>query len=120
MCIRLWHVPKISRKFVGEWNFVLLCYSHVENRTGYHSALAQLFRGIFSQGTWRKLSMETKERDAPVVGAFAPVPLSVYRDDQFANLSVPFQNAMPLDTHESVKPPSVSNSHNSQSFPNQL
>ena len=75
MCIRLWHVPKISRKFVGEWNFVLLCYGHVENRTGYHPALVQLFRGIFLQGTWRTLSMEAKERDAPVVGAFAPVPL---------------------------------------------
>jgi len=45
--------------------------------------------------------METKERDAPVVDAFTPVALSVYGDDQFANLSVPLQNAMPLDTHTS-------------------
>jgi len=101
MCIRLWHVPKISRKFVGEWNFVLLCHGHDENRTGNHPALVQLFRGIFLQGTWRTLSMEAKERDAPVIGAFTPVHLSVYRDDQFANLSVPLQNAMRLDTHTS-------------------
>jgi len=64
--------------------------------------------------------MEAKERDAPVVNAFANVPLSVYRDDQFANLSVPLENAMPLDTHESAKPSSVPSSHNSLSFPNQL
>jgi len=52
MCIRLWHDPKISRKFAGEWNFVLLlCYGRDENRTGYHPALVQLFRGIFLQGT---------------------------------------------------------------------
>jgi len=31
--------------------------------------------------------MDAKERDAPAVGAFTPVLLSVYRDDQFANLS---------------------------------
>jgi len=40
-------------------------------------------------------SREVKDRDASVVGAFTPVSLSVYRDDQFAKLSVPFQNAMP-------------------------
>jgi len=36
----------------------------------------------------------------PVVGAFTPVSLSVYRDDQF-DLSVAFQNALPFDTHTS-------------------
>jgi len=55
MCISLWHVPKISRNFVGEWNFDLLCYGRYENRIGYQSALVQLFRGIFLQGTWRTL-----------------------------------------------------------------
>jgi len=62
-----------------------------------------LFRGIFLQGTWRTLSREAKEREAPVVCAFTPVSLSVYRDDhdQFANLSVPCQNAMLLNTHTS-------------------
>ena len=41
-------------------------------------------------------------------------------DDQFANLSAPFQNAMPLDTHESAKPPSVPSSPNSLSNVSQL
>jgi len=36
-------------------------------------------------------------------------------DSQFANLSAPFQNAMPLDTHESVKSSSVPSSPNSLS-----
>ena len=40
--------------------------------------------------------------------------LFVYRDNQFANLSVPFQNDMPLDTHESAKSSGV------QSYPNSL
>ena len=34
---------------------------------------------------------EAKQSDAPVVGAFNPVALVVYGDDQFASLSVPFQ-----------------------------
>ena len=51
MCIRLCDVAKISREFVGEWNFVLLCYGRDENRTGYHPALVQLLRGIFLQST---------------------------------------------------------------------
>jgi len=43
MRTRLWHVPKISRKFVGEQNFVLLCYGRDESRTWYHPALVPLF-----------------------------------------------------------------------------
>jgi len=50
-----------------------------------------------------------------MVGAFTPVSLFVYGDDQFANLPVPFQNAMTLDTHESAKPPGVLDSPNSPS-----
>jgi len=46
-------------------------------------------------------------RDVAVVVSFTPVSFFVYGDDQFANLSAPFQNAMPLDTHMSVKPPRV-------------
>jgi len=34
----------------------------------------------------------------------------IYGDDQFANLSAPFQSAMPLDTHESAKSSSVPSS----------
>ena len=59
-------------------------------------------------------SRETKQRDAAVVGSFSPIFLFVYGDDQFAILSVPFQNAMSLDTHESAKPSGV------LSYPNSL
>jgi len=89
-----------------EWKFVLKCYGRDENRTGNHPALVQLFswhHGMHS-------SWETKQRYATVVGSFTPFSLFVYGDDQFANLSVPFQNAMPLDTHESAKPSSVPSS----------
>jgi len=74
---------------------------------GYHPALVQLF-------SWRHgmhSSWETKKRDAAVVGSFTPVFLFVYGDDQFPNLSVPFQNAMPLAT----QPPDVLSSPNSLS-----
>jgi len=111
MCIRLWHAPRISRKFAGEWKFVLECYGHNENRTGYHPALVPLFSlhvGIHS--AW-----EDKQRDALVVGSFTPGSLFVYENDQFANLSVPFQNAMPLDTHQSAKPSGVLRSPSSLS-----
>jgi len=57
-------------------------------------------------------SWEAKQRDAAVVGSFTPVSLFVYGDDQFANLSVPFQNAMLLDTQPSgvlSSPNSLSN-----------
>jgi len=52
-------------------------------------------------------SWEAKERDAAVFGSFTPVSLFVYGDDQFANLSVTFQSAMALDTHEAAQPSSV-------------
>ena len=44
----------------------------------------------------------------------------VYGNDQFANLSVPFQNAMPLDTHESAKSSSFPSSPNPLSNFSQL
>jgi len=43
---------------------------------------------------------ETKQRDVAIVGSFTPVSLFVYVDDQFTNLSVPFQNVMPFDTQQ--------------------
>jgi len=46
-------------------------------------------------------SWEAKQRDAAVAGSFTPASLFVYGDDQFANLSVSFQNAIPLDTQPS-------------------
>jgi len=55
------------------------------------------------------------QKDVLVVGSFIPVSLSVYGDDQLAHLAVPFQNAMPLDTHESAKTSCVLSSHNSLS-----
>jgi len=55
MCRRLWHTPKISRKFAGEWRFGLWCYGRDESRPGYRPALVRLFRGIFFQGTWHIL-----------------------------------------------------------------
>jgi len=36
----------------------------------------------------------------------------VCEDDQFANISAPFQKTMPLDTHESTKPSRVPSSRN--------
>ena len=58
-------------------------------------------------------SWEAKQRDIPVVGAFTPACLVAFVDDQFANLSVPFQNAMTFDTHESAKSSGVASSPNS-------
>ena len=111
MCIRLWHDPRISRKFAGECKFVLWCYGRDENRIGNHPALIQLFsRHLVIHSSW-----EAKQRDALVVGSFTPVSLFVYEDDQFANLLVAFQNAMPLDTHKSAKPSGVQSSPNSLS-----
>jgi len=67
----LWHGPRISRKFVGERKFVLQCYGHDKNHTGYHPALVQLFsRHLGIHSSW-----EAKQRDAAVVGSFTPVSL---------------------------------------------
>jgi len=63
---------------------------------------------------------EAKQRDVLVVGSFTPVSLFVYEDDQFAILSVPFENAVPFDTHKSAKPSSVLSSSNSLSNFSQL
>jgi len=60
--------------------------------------MIQLWFNYFEVSFYKALgvhfSRKAKDRDASVVGAFTPVSLSVYRDDQFANLSVPFQNAV--------------------------
>jgi len=60
-------------------------------------------------------SWEAKQRDAAVVGSFITVSLFVCGDGQFTNLSAPFQNDMPLDTHELAKSSSVPSSPNSLS-----
>jgi len=93
MSIPIWHAPRISRKFAGVEICSVVLRQQNGSRTGYHPALVQLFswhHGMHS-------SWETKQRDSAVVGSFTPVSLFVYGDDQFANLSVPFQNDMPLD-----------------------
>jgi len=65
-------------------------------------------------------SWETMQKDALVVGSFIAVSLLVYGDDQFAHISVPFQNTMPLDTHESAKTTGVLSFLNSSSNFSQL
>ena len=113
LCISLWHSPRISAeewKIAEEWKFVLKSYGRDKNRTGYYPALVQLFSRFSMHSSW-----EAKQRDATVVGPFIPVSLFVYANDQFANLSAPLQNAMPLDTHESAKPTSVPSSPDSLS-----
>jgi len=53
---RLWHNPKISRKFVGEWKFGLQCCGPEER--AHPSTLLQLFRSIIFQGTWHGLEKQ--------------------------------------------------------------
>ena len=111
MCIRLWQAPRNSRKFAGVLKFGLWCYGRDKIRTGYHPVVVQLF----SRHLGMHSSLETKQRDAAVVGAFTPVSFFAYGDDQFTNLSVPFQNGMTLNTHESAGPFGVLSSFNSLS-----
>ena len=114
MCLLLWHAPRISWKFAEEWKFILKCCGRDENRTGCHTVLVQLFSRHLGIHCW-----EAMQRDVPAVGSFTPVSVVVYGDDQFVNLSVPFQNAMPLDKHESAKPSGVPSSPiHSQTFRN--
>ena len=107
MSILIWHAPRISRKFAG----VEICSVVLRLQRKPHwvsSSLVQFFSWHYGMHS----SWETKQRDAVVVGPFTPVSLFVYWDDQFANLSVLFQNAMPLDTQPSgvlSSPNSVSN-----------
>ena len=65
-------------------------------------------------------SREIKQSDVAIVASFTPVFLFVYGDNQFAKLSVPFQNDMPLDIHESAKPSRVLSHPNSLSNISQL
>jgi len=41
-------------KFCWRVKCDLYCYGRIENRTGYHSGLNKLFRGVFFQGTWQR------------------------------------------------------------------
>ena len=74
----------------------------------YHTALVPLF----SQHLGIYTSWEAKQRDFLVGGSFTPNSFFAYGADQFVNFSVTFQNAMPLDTHESAKPSGVLSSPN--------
>ena len=77
------------------WSGNLFCSATAATKTalGIIQLWFNYFRGIMAYTFSRRLS-----RDAAVVDSFTPASLYVYWDDQFANLSVPFQNAMPLDT----------------------
>ena len=85
----------------------LFCIATAATKTalGIIQVWFNYFRGILACTLLGRLS-----KDAAVVGSFIPVFLFVYGDDQFANISAPFQNAMLLDTHESVKPSSIPSS----------
>jgi len=54
MCIRLWHVPKLSRKLDGEWNFVLLSYGRDEN----HIGITQLWFNYLAASLYKALSVK--------------------------------------------------------------
>ena len=84
------------------WSGKLFCSATAATKTalGIIQLWFNYFRGIMAC-----------TRDATVVGSFTPVSLFVYGDDRFANLLVPFQNAMPLDT----QPTGVLSSPNSLS-----
>ena len=84
---------------------VEICYVVLWARRKPHWVSSSIASIISPLSFFNELGIHSsKQRDTPVVGAFTPVSLVVYWDDQFANLSVPFQNAMTLDTHESAKP----------------
>jgi len=97
-------LPGFLENLLKSGNLFYMCYGSNENRTGYHPVLVQLFSWYHGMHS----SWETKQRDSAVVGSFTPVCLFVYGDNQFANLSVPFQNATPLDT----QPPGALSSPN--------
>jgi len=58
----IWQIPKISRKFAGEWRFGLWRYGQDENHTWYPLALVQLF--LFFKAFDTHFSREAKEREA--------------------------------------------------------
>jgi len=93
-------IPKFLENLL-ESGILFCCCATAATKTAL--GIIQLWFNYFAASFYKALhfSREAKERDAPVIGAFNLVSLSVYRDDQFANLSVPFQNAMLLDTHTS-------------------
>jgi len=94
--------------FLEDWleSGNLLCSATAATKTalGVLQLCFNYFAFIFFNELGIHSSWEAKERDTPVVDAFNPVSLVVYGDDQFANFSVPFHDAMTLDTHESAKP----------------
>ena len=107
MSTLLWHAPSISQKFAEERNLFCCATAATKIPLDIIQLWFNYFRSIMAGTLPGRLS-----RDAAVLGPFTPVSLFVYRDDQFANLSVPFQNAMPLDTQPSgviSSPNSLSN-----------
>ena len=95
-------LPRFLKNLLESGN--LLCSATAATKTALGTT--QLFE-LFSRHLGIHSSWVAKQRDAAVVGSLTPISLSVDGDDQFANLSVPFQNTMPLDTHESAEPSTV-------------
>jgi len=77
---------------------ILFCCATAATKTAPGIILlgSNYFAASFYKALGVHFSREAKERDASVAGAFTPVSLCVHWNDQFANLSVPFQNAKPL------------------------
>jgi len=96
MSILLWHASKISRKFAG----VEICSVVLRPRRKPHWVSAS-FGSVIFVASWHALFLAGLAQKCAVVGSFTPVSFFVYEDDQFANLSVHFQNAIPLDTQPS-------------------
>jgi len=72
---------------------ILFCCATAATKTAL--GIIQLGFNYFAASFYKALgvhfSREAKERDAPVVGAFTPVPLSVYRNDQFTTFRCPWK-----------------------------
>jgi len=92
MCIRLWHAPRIFSKISWRVEISVVLRAR-RNPTRCPPALFHFFALPFFNELAIHSSWKTKQRETPVVDAFTRVSLVVYGDDQFANLSVPFQNA---------------------------
>ena len=80
MCRRLWHTPKISRKFSGEWKLSSVLRPGRKPHWVSSSFGSIISRDIFSRHL-AYISREAKERYTTAVSTFTPVSLFVYGDD---------------------------------------
>jgi len=108
-------LPRFLEIFLESGNLVCSATAATKTASGIIQRWFNFFAASFYKTLGIHFSREAKEIDAHVVGVFTPVSLFVYGDDHFANLSVYFQNDVPLDTHGSTKPSGVVSSSNSLS-----